>query len=172
MTVIALVGLPGCGKSNLARALAKDLGWKLVDLDDLIESEAGRTISKLFEKGEDHFRDWEHRCLQLAAQGEEVVIATGGGVVERAENRALLKRFTTVFVDVSVEEAQRRTSKFNHRPLLAGNPQALVEMERRRRPLYEDVSQLQVSVDDSSKATNYERLRRVLVDGGVIEVGE
>lgn len=171
MTIIALVGLPGCGKTNLARSLALELDWPLVDLDNLIESHSGRSIAQLFEAGEDHFRQWEQRCLQQAARQERCVIATGGGVVERAANRQILQRLTTVFIDVSVAEAQRRTAQSNHRPLLAGNPQKLVELDRRRRPLYEDVAQLRVVVDDSSKATNYARLRRALQAAGVIEAG-
>ena len=73
---VALVGLPGSGKSTVARLLAERLGWRWVDLDDRIEAVTGQSIPELFERGEDHFRnrnDNDDLTLKLRQQGYDVV---------------------------------------------------------------------------------------------------
>src|SRR3954469_714912 len=88
---IALVGLSGVGKSSVGRLLAARLGWPLLDTDALIAETAGRTVAQIFaESGEPRFRDLEAAPLQRAFSAIPCVVSTGGGIVLRSENRALL----------------------------------------------------------------------------------
>src|SRR5579884_383242 len=90
---IVLVGLSGSGKSAVARLVARRLGWDVVDTDDLIAAEDGRTIPRIFaEAGENVFRALERQAVARAAAAARVVIATGGGAVLDPVNRALLWR--------------------------------------------------------------------------------
>lgn len=85
---LVLVGYRGSGKSTLGRLLAGRLGCGLVDTDELVVRTAGRSIKAIFEQeGEGHFRDLEAQALAEALGGPQAVIATGGGVVMRPENR-------------------------------------------------------------------------------------
>ncbi|MBX7165702.1 MAG: shikimate kinase [Pirellulales bacterium] len=92
MMNVVLIGLRGAGKTTVARALAARLGWQAIDLDDEIERRAGCSIAEIFARqGEPAFRDLESQCLAEWIERPEVVLATGGGVVTRSENRARLQ---------------------------------------------------------------------------------
>ena len=92
-TNLVLVGMPGCGKTTVGRALAQLSGKPFVDLDEEIVRRAGRPIPYIFQtEGEEAFRELEARVLaEVCAQSGQVV-ATGGGAVLRAENRAAMRR--------------------------------------------------------------------------------
>ena len=139
---VALVGLPGSGKSTVARLLAERLGWRWVDLDDRIEAVTGQSIPELFERGEDHFRTVETEVLRgVLALPTEVVVATGGGIVTSEANRAtLVTRSTVVWLDVPVGQLlDRLGSDATPRPLLNDGDPALrlAELAAARSPLYE-----------------------------------
>ncbi len=90
---IALIGMPGCGKSTVGRLLAEKLGRPFMDIDAQIEAAAGKKIPQIFaEDGEETFRQLETRVLAEEAKKSGVVLATGGGVVTRPENLNLLKQ--------------------------------------------------------------------------------
>src|SRR6202789_2538376 len=89
---IVLTGFMGSGKSTVGPLLAARLGWRFLDADEVIEAEAGATIAELFARhGETPFRDREHATIaRLAAQDKNaLVLALGGGAIERAETRDL-----------------------------------------------------------------------------------
>lgn len=156
---IVLVGLPGSGKTKLGRIIAKDLGLDFVDLDEQIELDSGATIPELFESGESHFRDWEARILRESSDKMDAVISTGGGIVEREENRRLLEDSLVVFLDVDVEEAIRRASRSTHRPLLAGGvAEKMRTLADRRTPWYRQVASISVKVDDRPAQENARRV--------------
>jgi shikimate kinase len=86
-----LTGFMGSGKSTVGPLLAARLGWRFVDVDDVIEAEAGTKITELFAKyGEAAFRRREHEAIARLAEGEELVLALGGGAIETEEVRTLL----------------------------------------------------------------------------------
>lgn len=147
---VALIGLPASGKSTTARVLADRLGFPARDLDEEIAAEAGEDIPSIFaSEGEAGFRDRESRALRLAAEGGPCVLATGGGIVVRQENRALLRtRFRTVWLRVSPETAAARSSG-GARPLLTGgDPETRIrELSARRAPLYAECSELAVDTE-------------------------
>ena len=91
MANVVLIGMPGCGKTTVGRALARRLGRSFLDADAEIESEAGMTIPEIFEReGEEGFRVRETAVLARLGKGSGAVIATGGGCVTRPENYPLL----------------------------------------------------------------------------------
>jgi shikimate dehydrogenase len=90
---IALIGMPGCGKSTVGRILAQKMGRPFADIDRQIEAAAGKKIPQIFaEDGEETFRQMETRVLAGEAKKSGAVLATGGGVVTRPENLDLLRQ--------------------------------------------------------------------------------
>lgn len=89
--IIFLTGFSGTGKSHVGRLVAGLLGWKLVDMDEMITERAGVPIVEIFERGEDHFRALESAVLVEVAGRDRVVVSTGGGVPVSDENRDLMR---------------------------------------------------------------------------------
>ena len=91
LTNIILIGMPGCGKTTIGAALAKSLNRDFVDLDQMIEGRAGKSIPRIFaEDGEEPFRALERECIREIGAATGRVISTGGGCVTREENYAPL----------------------------------------------------------------------------------
>ena len=144
---VAIVGYMGSGKTTVGRSLARELGWEFVDLDRTISKETGRRIQDIFERcGEEHFRDLEHRAL-LAALDEDTncVLACGGGIVLRHENRERLDDVPTVFLREDVGVLYGRTRGAG-RPLRAASREEFERRYSERLPLYEEVADLEVEV--------------------------
>jgi shikimate kinase len=122
-----LVGFMGAGKSSVGLVVAERLGRSLIDLDDLIEQQDGRKISEIFaENGEESFREMESRALVSLATVPPSVVACGGGIVLRAENRTRLKEMgLVVYLEVTAGEALARIGDGGTRPLLSGPSGAL-----------------------------------------------
>ena len=148
---VAIVGYMGSGKTTVGRMLARVLGWDFVDLDREISRRSGRSIPEIFEtSGEDHFRDLEHRALLAKLDGEkERVVACGGGIVERPENRERLAEVTTVFLreDTGVMFSRTRCSR---RPLRGAGRKEFERRYERRLPLYREVADFEVAVGGRS----------------------
>ncbi len=144
---VALVGYMGSGKTTVGRFLADNLGLEFVDLDRTLAKWAGRSIAEIFaEDGEDHFRDLEHRILRDALEGSPpCVLACGGGVVVRPENRALLRKITTVFLREDTDVLFERT-RGPSRPLRAASREEFERRYAERLPLYRDVADVEVEV--------------------------
>ena len=144
---MAIVGYMGSGKTTVGRLLARKLGWEFVDLDRAIVKDFGCGIPEIFERcGEEHFRDLEHRGLAAALEGSrERVVACGGGIVVRPENREMLGEVATVFLRDDLDVLYERT-RGPGRPLRAAGRK---EFERRfaeRLSFYEEVAALEVHV--------------------------
>ena len=147
--IVALVGLPGSGKSTVSKQLAKLLHCKVIDSDALIEEYVGCSIAQYFEReGQDAFRDLETQALQEVVQMQEsMVLATGGGIILRAANRTLLKeRCFVVYLHAEPAQLYVRLKNDRTRPLLQNTDiQAkLDELYSERHVLYAEVAHLQV----------------------------
>jgi shikimate kinase len=119
---IFLVGFMATGKTTVGRILAARLGWTLVDLDEVIVSEAGQPVTRIFEsEGEAGFRAREARALAGVCREKKIVVATGGGAACREDNLvAMLAAGRVVALAITAEEAVRRARGGAGRPLLAG----------------------------------------------------
>ena len=144
---MAIVGYMGCGKTTVGHALARTLGWEFVDLDRAIAKATGSEISEIFRaSGEEHFRNLEHRALREALdESRERVVACGGGIILRPENRKLLERAATVFLEEEVNTLFGRT-RGDDRPLRADSLEVFGRRYAERLPLYEEVADLKVGV--------------------------
>jgi shikimate kinase len=155
---IFLIGYRGTGKSTVARLLAAKLGLEAIDADHELERRAGKTIRRIFaEDGELAFRDLESALLAEFGERDDVVIATGGGVVLRPENRAILRTGRVVWLTAPAEVLWRRMcsdeSTRERRPDLAQGGLAEVEaMLRVREPLYRECAEMIVDAELSPES--------------------
>ncbi|MEP4076195.1 shikimate kinase [Haloferula sp.] len=147
---IVLVGFMGCGKSTIGRKLEHLLGYPLVDTDQLIEQKTGTPVAEIFaSRGEDYFRELEAAILhELAApDAPRRIISTGGGIVTRKRNRALIKQLGyVVWLQAPVDIILERTGRNRDRPLLnTDNPREKVEsMLAERKPMYAAAADIEV----------------------------
>jgi len=123
MKKIFLYGPSGSGKSTVGKLLARQTGLSFVDLDTLIEEQAGMPIPQIMsEQGEPAFRDLETAALKQAIAGETGLVALGGGALLREENRALAESSgRVVFLQAGVDTLVKRLTADYERPLLAGD---------------------------------------------------
>ncbi len=144
---IVLIGFMGSGKSSVGRHLAERMKVPRYDTDEMISARFGLKISEIFARfGEPDFRAAETESLGQIPQGAAIVV-TGGGVVLRLENVAILRRLGTIVTLAADEDTLfERVSRRATRPLLqTENPRAtLSEMLRAREPLYREAADLVV----------------------------
>lgn len=131
---VYLVGFMGSGKTTLARALGRRLGWRHVDLDEEIERREERTVSQLFaEQGEPYFRKVEREVLLSFLPMRNVVVATGGGTFVQPANRAdILADGVVVWLDVPFSRIVDRVPSDGRRPLAADREAFAALFEERR----------------------------------------
>ena len=165
---VALIGLPGSGKSSLGAELARRLRYRFVDTDAEIEAAAGRRIADLVDDaGWPAFREREARIVAAALERDDVVIATGGGAVETpAVAAALADRAVCAWLLAPLDLLERRlAAEPRHaRPLLAsGSGTALATLSERRAPLYAALARVVLPVAGWSPAAGAAELERLLV---------
>jgi shikimate kinase len=153
---IALVGLPGSGKSTIGRQLARRLGLVSIDTDHVIEQRLGCSIREYFEReGEASFRDVEQAVIDDVTQSHNGIISTGGGSVLRLANREHLhSRSHVVYLRSSPEEIFRRLRHDMQRPLLqVDDPLTrLRDLYAIRDPLYRETAHFVVETGRPSVA--------------------
>jgi shikimate kinase len=164
---IVLTGIMGCGKTTVAAILSEDLGMPYVDTDEMVEKAYG-SIPKLFEKGEEFFRDAESRVVEEVSGYTGHVVSTGGGVVLRKGNMDALKRGGIVFfidrpVDMIID-----TIDTSNRPLLASGSQALREIYEKRYPLYVSSCDYRI-FSDGAAADAARAIKEILRDLGLLD---
>ena len=166
VTRIFLVGPMGAGKTTIGRYLASALQLPFIDTDHEIEQRSGADIPWIFDvEGEQGFRDREHKVLYDICQSSPAVIATGGGIVIREENRQLLNQSgTSVFLQTSVSQQLRRTGNDRSRPLLnEGDPaQKLKNLMIVREPLYREVADIIIATENNKPRLTVQSIVKAL----------
>ncbi len=117
---LALIGFMGSGKSTIGRLLAEKLNYGFTDLDTTVEIIAGKSISEIFrDEGRHGFRVIESKALNSAAGRENIIVACGGGIIEKDENIELLRRhFTVIWLFADPEVCIRRID-IESKPMLS-----------------------------------------------------
>jgi shikimate kinase len=134
---IYLVGFMGSGKTTVARALGRRLGWRVIDLDEEIERREGRTVSQVFaEHGESYFRKIEREVLLAFLPARHAIVATGGGTFVQPANRDdILADGVTVWLDAGFHHIVERVPTDGRRPL-ASDRDAFAALFEQRRAAY------------------------------------
>jgi len=139
---IVLIGFMGAGKTHCAHALARELSWRELDSDIIIERREKKSIARIFKvKGESYFRTIESKVIKDLLLKPQTVLAFGGGAVCRKVNRTLIKkRAFVIWLKSSPEVIYRRTRRSKNRPLLNGaNPRRIIAtLVKERDPLYRE----------------------------------
>lgn len=153
-SLVFLVGPMGAGKSTIGRLLATELGFNFRDSDRVIEERTGADIPWIFDmEGEEGFRERESAVLQELADDTNTVVATGGGIVLREQNRAVMKSAGFVcYLTASIDQLVERTARDKKRPLLqVENPrQKIIDLLALRDPLYQGAADFIVNTDRRS----------------------
>ena len=158
MSNVFLTGYRATGKTTVAELIAAALGKEAVDADVFLEQRAGKTIAQIFEEeGEQGFRDRETEVVLELANGEDMVVALGGGAILREENRrALDGRGVTVWLTASPNVIFERMNTDpltgQRRPALtsAGGLEEIRSLLAVRTPLYQAVADFTVDTDTNT----------------------
>jgi len=159
MKKIILLGYMGCGKSTIAKTLAKINGQSFVDLDVYIEKKAGLSINAIFEQyGEIKFRKMEHEAfVELLNAPGQMIIGLGGGTPCYANNHELLKRddVVSIYLKASIDTLfNRLVVNKSKRPLIANKNEEemkeFIAVHLFERSYYYNQAQHKVTVDDKT----------------------
>ncbi|CED94484.1 MULTISPECIES: shikimate kinase [Romboutsia] len=148
---IILIGFMGVGKTSVGKQLARKLNFNFIDTDYEIERLTNKSIPDIFEQyGENYFRKLENSILEKFVKNEDIVMATGGGIITTKENYNILKNEEKViFLDGSVETI------INH-----------VQNERNQRPLLKESENLSKKIEEllSIRYEKYIEVSDILID--------
>jgi len=151
---IILTGFMGTGKSTIGRNLSQTFGYPLIDTDQMIVEQQGRSIPQIFkDDGEPAFRTLETALLRALFKHSGHIISTGGGIIGSAENRRLLHELGyVVWLRASPAEILNRTSRNSNRPLLNNkDPEGTIRrLLKIRNPLYQETAHLCIETDQLS----------------------
>lgn len=134
---IYLVGFMGAGKTTVARALGRRLGWRVEDIDQRIEGRERRSVAAIFaQQGEPYFRQQERQVLGELLPDRHIIVATGGGTFVEPDNRAvMLADGAVAWLDVPLADVIARVPADGRRPLAADRLQ-MEQLYARRRLAY------------------------------------
>ena len=170
---IALIGLPGSGKTTVGRQLARRLNGRFVDSDQHIENLIGSPIREFFDReGEAAFRIIESKAIDELTMGRDRVISTGGGAVLSPINRQYLStRCTCVYLRSTPEDLYRRLKHDRKRPLLqvADPLAALKQLYEVRDPLYREVADFVIDTGRPTVSTLLNTILMQLEMAGLVD---
>ena len=162
---ILLTGFMGAGKTTIGRKLAKLLEYPFIDTDTEIEEDQGCSVTEIFKYGgEECFRDMETRQLEKLKSVDNSVIATGGGIILRRQNRGMLREIgKSVYLKVPQVELLKRLKNDHNRPLLKEKDPVTVfnKMFAERDLLYEQAECIIVTGQQSPQQIASEIIKKL-----------
>lgn len=164
--VVTLIGYRGCGKSSVGRLLAERLGWSCADADEEIERLSKQSIKQIFEeRGELAFRDLEEETIARLLEGDELILAAGGGAVLREATRQRMSSagpvvWLTASPETLFERIGNDDTTGQRRPDLTsqGGLAEIRTLLEQRTPLYRSMADLQIATEGLSPDEIAERL--------------
>lgn len=145
-TNVYLIGPMGSGKTTIGQRVAQLLGMEFLDCDHELEAQTGASVNLIFDvEGEEGFRERESRMLEKLTAQRGVLVATGGGVVLREQNRDLLRRSgLVIYLRTSVAQQLKRLSRDRSRPLIrtSDRRERLTRLAEQRDALYEALADI------------------------------
>jgi shikimate kinase len=161
---LILIGFMGSGKSSVGREIARRYGLRFLDTDSMIRQKYGKSISEIFViDGESAFREEEHQVLLRLRGAQQMVVATGGGIVLEPRNRSILRSLGAVIWLTAEEEViWERVSRKQSRPLLqTDDPRSTIRsLMAIRYPLYHETADITI---ETSELSHQEVATRVLL---------
>ena len=150
---IYLIGMPGSGKSTLGLKLSQKLNYDFIDMDTYIEKKACMFVDEIFELyGEDYFRALEQDVLKEFLNMDNVIIATGGGVIKNKENKDLMEgKCIYLYVKPEILDIRLKSSNIV-RPLLL--EKTVYELYEERKALYDYFKDIEVDNEFIDKSLN------------------
>ena len=137
---IILTGMPGCGKTTIAKMIGDATGREVIDIDKIIEAEQKKTVAEIINKyGEETFRNFEHQAILDNCKLSGKVIALGGGAILDSTNYPALHQNGKIFFirrDIDLLPTDDRP--------LSKSPETLKEMQKIRLPLYQDAADVEI----------------------------
>ena len=117
---ISLCGMMGSGKSAIGKILANKLDYNFIDVDKMIEIDAGKTIKKIFEEdGEKHFRDLEEKITTKILEHKQTIVSLGGGAIINQKIRNSIKKNSyNIYLNVDIDILMKRLQNSKNRPLI------------------------------------------------------
>lgn len=144
---IALIGMPGSGKTTIGKEIAQKLNMDFVDMDEMIEANEDKSIAEIFKKGEDYFRSLETYCAKVLGNRESSVISTGGGIVKKKENIDYLKKNSVIIFINRHPDSIVNDVDIQKRPLLKDGAQIVYKLYDERIALYKKYCDIEVIND-------------------------
>ncbi len=163
--IITLIGMPGCGKSCMSRAIAGKLNLKSLDADKVIESRVGKKLHEIIEeRGLEEFRALEEEIL-LSINEDNIILATGGSAVyyERAMQhfKALGK---VVYLYVSFETMLKRLGDYSKRGIVMKENQTIKDLYDERCSLYEKYADIIINCDGTAYTSYRQKLIKAITE--------
>jgi shikimate kinase len=156
-TKIALIGMPSAGKTSFSKTLASKLGYKIIDLDHMVEEKEGQSlIAVLEEKGSEYFLNMEYSFLRNLLPDEKVVISTAGSIIYHDQAMEWLKKNTTIcFIDTELSVIEQRLS-VAPKAIVGLKEKGLAKLWEERIPVYKKWADITVETQgkDSSQVVD------------------
>ncbi len=144
---IVLIGMPGCGKTTIGNLLVQRLNMEFIDIDKYIEEKEKRSITDIFNYGEDYFRKIESKAVEEVSNKFSMVISTGGGVVKLYSNiERLNKNGIIIFINRSIEDIISDVD-ISSRPLLKDGKDKIYKLFKQRYYLYKKYCDYEIMND-------------------------